>query len=86
MAQTLKEIGNTGLAEFSGQIHEDFLRELRGAEGYKRYNEMRLNSAVVGALLLRDRRPRKRKALLAPAAGALLLSSVPNLRETVSGT
>ena len=30
-------------------------------------------SAVVGALLLRDRRPRKRKALLAPAAGALVL-------------
>lgn len=52
MAETFKEIGNTGLAEFIGQIHEDFLRELRGAEGYKRYNEMRLNSPVIGALLL----------------------------------
>src|SRR5512138_944586 len=46
------EIGVTGLEDFSGQIREDFLRELRGKEGYKRYNEMRLNSPVVGALLL----------------------------------
>lgn len=48
----LDEIGVTGLSEFSGQIQEDFLRELRGKEGYKRFNEMRLNSAIVGAMLL----------------------------------
>lgn len=47
----VKEIGSTGLAEWRGIIQEDFLRELRGQEGYKRYNEMRLNSPVVGALL-----------------------------------
>ena len=47
-----KEIGYTGLAEWSGMISEDFLRELRGKQGYKRYNEMRLNSPVVGAMLL----------------------------------
>ena len=46
------EIGVTGLSSFSGQIQEDFLRELRGVEGYKRYNEMRLNSPVIGGMLL----------------------------------
>ncbi len=45
------EIGSTGLSVFSGQIAQDFLRELRGKEAYKRYDEMRLNSPVVGALL-----------------------------------
>lgn len=46
------ELGYTGLSEFSGQIQQDFLREWRGLEAYKRANEMRLNSPVVGALLL----------------------------------
>jgi len=46
------EIGYTGLAEWSGQIQEDFLRELRGKDGYARYNEMRLNSPIVAALIL----------------------------------
>lgn len=48
----MAELGYTGLAAFNGQIQEDFLRELRGKEAYKRYNEMRRNSPVVGALLL----------------------------------
>jgi hypothetical protein len=52
MAQTLKEIGTTGLGTFSGQILDDFMRELRGREGYKRYNEMRLNSPIVAGMLL----------------------------------
>lgn len=47
-----KEIGYTGLDEWKGHITEDFLRELRGKEGYKRYNEMRLNSPVIGAMLM----------------------------------
>ena len=46
------EIGATGLAAFSGVIQEEFLRELRGKEAFKRYDEMRRNSPVVGALLL----------------------------------
>ena len=46
-----KEIGFSGLAEWSGMIAEDFIRELRGKQGYKRFNEMRLNSPIVGALL-----------------------------------
>lgn len=45
------ELGKTGLSQFSGQIQEDFLRELRGKEAYKRYNEMRLNSPIIAALL-----------------------------------
>lgn len=52
MAQVLDETGYSGLANFSGIIQEDFLREFHGREGYKRYNEMRLNSPPIGALLL----------------------------------
>ena len=51
MANT-KEIGYTGLAQWSGRIQEDFLKELQGKKGFKRYNEMRLNSPVIGAMLL----------------------------------
>jgi hypothetical protein len=49
---TFDEIGRTGLEAWSGIIREDFLAELRGKEGYKRYNEMRLNSPIVGSMLL----------------------------------
>ena len=50
-----KEIGLTGLNEQSGIIQQDFLRQLRitsRGPGYKMYEEMRLNSPVVGGLLL----------------------------------
>lgn len=33
-------------------MQQDFLKDLRGAEAFKRYEEMRLNSPIVGALLL----------------------------------
>jgi phage gp29-like protein len=46
-----KEIGYTGLDEWSGQIREDFLREMQGKAAYKRYNEMRLNSPIIAAML-----------------------------------
>jgi hypothetical protein len=46
-----KEQGSTGLLVFTGQVQEEFLRELRGREGYKRYDEMRRNSPVIGAML-----------------------------------
>lgn len=45
------EKGYTGLIEFSGVIQEDFLREMRGKEAYKRYDEMHRNSPIVGAML-----------------------------------
>lgn len=52
MAKLYSEIGSAGLAQFSGIIQDEFLRELRGKEGYKRYDEMRRNSPNVGAALL----------------------------------
>jgi hypothetical protein len=47
-----KEIGFSGLKAWGGQIQEEFLRELQGQNGYKRYNEMRMNCPVAGALLM----------------------------------
>lgn len=52
MASTTKEVGFTGLIEYNGQIRDDFLREFHGREAYKRFNEMRLNNATIGAGLL----------------------------------
>lgn len=52
MAKKGTEIGSTGLVEFSGIIADDFLRELRGKEGYKKYDEMRRNSSIIAAMLL----------------------------------
>jgi hypothetical protein len=50
-ANWTKEIGYTGLSDWGGRITEDFLSEMRGAEGFKRFNEMRLNSAIIGGML-----------------------------------
>jgi len=47
----LSDTGRTGLPVFSGIVMEEFLRELRGISGYKRYDEMRRNSPTIGALL-----------------------------------
>lgn len=46
------ELGQAGLGIWSGIVTEDFLKEMRGADGFRRFNEMRLNSPVVGSLLL----------------------------------
>jgi len=51
------EVGVTGLAQFSGLIFQEPLVELRGREAYKRYNEMRLNSPIIGAMLLSIENP-----------------------------
>lgn len=51
------EVGVTGLAQFTGLIFQEPLVELRGKEAYKRYNEMRLNSPIIGALLLSIENP-----------------------------
>lgn len=47
MPVNYNEIGSSGL----DMNRPDFLRELTHGEAFKRYNEMRLNSAIVGALL-----------------------------------
>jgi hypothetical protein len=51
------EVGTTGLAQFSGLIFQEPLVELRGREACKRYNEMRLNSPIIGAALLSIENP-----------------------------
>lgn len=47
----MAELGQSGLKLYNGIVQDDFLREWRGIEAYKRANEMRLNSAVIAALL-----------------------------------
>lgn len=49
---TFETIGQHGLLAFSGIVTEDFLKDFHGKEAYKRFNEMRLNSPVIGGLLL----------------------------------
>jgi len=43
------EIGYTGLAEWGGYIQEEFLTELRGLKGYRRFNEMARNCPAIFA-------------------------------------
>ena len=50
-SRLLIEKGTTGLNEWGGYIGEEFLAELQGKRGYEKYREMRLNSAMVGAIL-----------------------------------
>ena len=45
------EIGATGLKSWNGILSEEFLRELRGHNGVKIFNEMAKNDAVIGASL-----------------------------------
>lgn len=45
-------LGKSGLQVFSGQVLDDFLREWRYPEAYKKADEMRRNSPVIAALLL----------------------------------
>ena len=44
--------GYTGLIQYHGLIQEDPLREFHGQQAYKRFNEMRLNNATIGAGLM----------------------------------
>lgn len=45
------EYGVSGLAAWGGTVQEEFLQELRGLNGYRRFNEMRLGEPVIVALL-----------------------------------
>ena len=47
-----REIGVPGLNVWSGFVQEEFLTDLRWPDAYKPYNEMRLNSPIIGALLM----------------------------------
>ena len=45
------EKGVTGLVEFNGVIHEEFLRDLQGDKAIEKYKEMHWNSSIVGAMV-----------------------------------
>lgn len=47
-----REIGVTGLKIASGYVFDEFLRDLQGMNGRKKYREMADNDATVGALLM----------------------------------
>src|SRR3990167_2787536 len=48
---TVDKLGHSGLGVFSGIVIDDFLTELLGRQGYKRYDEMWRNSPIVGGML-----------------------------------
>lgn len=45
------EIGSTGLQQWGGHVHEEFLRALQGQRGIKTYREMSDNDPVIGGML-----------------------------------
>lgn len=45
------ELGVSGLKQWSGQLHEEFLPQLGGARGRRTYEEMRSNDPIIGGLL-----------------------------------
>jgi hypothetical protein len=48
---TYKEMGQTGLRQYSGWVREEFLPQLQGRQAARVYREMSDNNATVGALL-----------------------------------
>lgn len=52
-ASPFMNVGVTGLKRWGdrGLVYEEFLRELSGSRGYRKYREMRDNDPVVGAVL-----------------------------------
>lgn len=48
---TFKEMGQTGLRQYSGWVREEFLPQLQGRQAARVYREMSDNNATVGALL-----------------------------------
>lgn len=47
----LSEIGQTGLVEFSGRVHEEFLHQLRNERAIRVFKEMKENDSVIGSIL-----------------------------------
>lgn len=45
------ELGRTGLVQYSGRVHEEFLKELEGPKAIKVYRQMAENDPVVGSIL-----------------------------------
>lgn len=49
---TFREIGSSGLRQFSGWVREEFLQQLVGRQGAQKYREMLDNSPIVNALMM----------------------------------
>ena len=47
----LEELGSSGLLEWNGFVHEEFLQELAGTKRNEVFREMSDNDPVVGAIL-----------------------------------
>ena len=50
-SQMFAERGSTGLNEWGGYIYEEFQKDLRGIQGYEKFREMMLSSAIVGGVV-----------------------------------
>lgn len=50
-ATPMAEVGLSGLNRYGSWVSEEWLRELHGIEGVKRYKEMRDNDPIIGAFL-----------------------------------
>ena len=48
---TFREVGSSGLRQFSGWVREEFLQSLVGRQGAQKYREMLDNSTTIGALM-----------------------------------
>ncbi len=46
-----RDVGNSGLRQFSGWVREEFLPQLVGRQGARVYREMQDNSSVVGSIM-----------------------------------
>ena len=51
MTDNMKELGSVGLRLTGGQVGEEFLTKLRGAQGRKTYVEMANNDPIIGGIL-----------------------------------
>jgi len=49
--EAMKELGQTGLRQTSGVVHEEFLPKLAGRMAAKTYQEMETNDPLIGAIL-----------------------------------
>lgn len=50
-SMTFREVGQTGLKQYSGWVREEFLQQLLGRQATRVYREMSDNNATVGAML-----------------------------------
>lgn len=64
------EIGRSGLRQSGGEVHDEFLLELRGQRGRKVIREMADNDAVIGAVLFAVRQLLRSVTITVQAGGS----------------